>query len=264
MPERITLHRALGALQRWYSVPLVLIVWEILSRTGAVSHRLMPSIVEIVEALIDEIALGNLPFHAWISLVRALSGYALAIGCGVLLGMAMARSRLFDAVFEPIFAFGYPVPKIALYPIFIFVFGLGFGSKAALIFLECLYPITVNTYYGMRSVDRVHLWAARNMGASPAQVFWRVLLPGAGPAIFAGLRIALPVALIVTIITEMIGESRGLGYFVSYASASFEYATAFAGIAAVAVIGFTLDRLLVWARNRVIFWERGAQFVAAV
>ena len=190
-------------------------------------------------------------------------GLALAIVFGVLLGVAMARSRTFDALFEPIFSFGYPVPKIALYPIFIFVFGLGSLSKVMLIFLECLYPITVNAFYGMRQVDRVHVWAAQNMGASERQIFWRVLLPGAAPSIFAGLRVALPISLIVVIITEMIGESRGLGYYISYASASFEYATAFAGVAAVAVIGFTLDRTLVWVRNRVIFWERGAAFIGA-
>lgn len=255
---------ALGrALARWYSVPLVLAIWEVLARTGTISKRLMPSLVEIALAVRDALGSGDLVFHASISLGRALTGYALAIAFGVLLGVAMARSRLFDAMVEPIFSFGYPVPKIALYPIFIFVFGLGSLSKVMLIFLECLYPIAVNAFYGMRSVDRVHVWAARNMGASDRQIFWRVLLPGAAPSIFAGLRIALPISLIVVIITEMIGESRGLGYYITYASASFEYATAFAGVAAVAAIGFTLDRLLVWLRNRVIFWERGAAFIGA-
>jgi NitT/TauT family transport system permease protein len=248
---------------RWYSVPLVLAVWEALARTGVISKRLMPSLVEIALATWESLMSGNLLFHASISLGRALTGYALAIAAGVLLGVAMARSRLFDALFEPLFSFGYPVPKIALYPIFIFAFGFGSLSKVMLIFLECLYPITVNAFYGMRSIDRVHVWAARNMGASQRQIFWRVLLPGAAPSIFAGLRIALPISLIVVIITEMIGESRGLGYYISYASASFEYATAFAGVAAVAVIGFTLDRLLVWLRNRLIFWERGAAFIGA-
>ena len=175
----------------------------------------------------------------------------------------LARSRTFDALVEPIFSFGYPVPKIALYPVFIFVFGLGSLSKVMLIFLECLYPITLNAFYGMRSVERAHVWAARNMGASEVQVFWRVLLPSSAPSVFAGLRIALPISLIVVIITEMIGESRGLGYYISYASASFEYAQAFAGVAAVAAIGFTLDRALVWVRNRAVFWERGAAFLGA-
>jgi ABC-type nitrate/sulfonate/bicarbonate transport system permease component len=248
---------------RWYSVPLVLAIWEALARTGAISKRLMPSLVEISTAVWAELANGNLLFHAGISLGRAAIGYALAIMAGVLLGVGMARSRLFDALFEPLFSFGYPVPKIALYPVFIFVFGLGSLSKIMLIFLECLYPITVNAFYGMRGVDRVHIWAARNMGASERQIFWRVLLPGAAPSIFAGLRVALPISLIVVIITEMIGESRGLGYYISYASASFEYANAFAGVAAVAIIGFTLDRLLVWLRNRLIFWERGTAFIGA-
>jgi ABC-type nitrate/sulfonate/bicarbonate transport system permease component len=259
----ISLARLGRALGRWYSVPLVLVVWEILSRTGAISTRLMPSLVEIRAAVWSALAAGDLQFHAGISLGRACAGYALAAVCGVLLGVALARSRTFDALVEPIFSFGYPVPKIALYPVFIFVFGLGSLSKVMLIFLECLYPITLNAFYGMRSVERAHVWAARNMGASEVQVFWRVLLPSSAPSVFAGLRIALPISLIVVIITEMIGESRGLGYYISYASASFEYAHAFAGVAAVAAIGFTLDRALVWVRNRVVFWERGAAFLGA-
>jgi len=254
---------ALRFLGRWYAVPLLLAVWEILSRTGAVSKRLMPSLVDIAAALVAAITNGDLLFHAGISLGRALAGYALAVVAGVLLGVAMARSRLFEALLEPSFSFSYPVPKIALYPIFIFVFGLGSLSKVMLVFLECLYPITINTYYGVRQVDRVQVWTARNMGATEPQIFWRVLLPAAAPTIFAGMRIALPISLIIVIITEIIGESRGLGYYISYASASFEYATAFAGIFAVAAIGFVLDRLLVAVRNRVIFWQGEAAPIGA-
>jgi len=262
-PSAMNLGAAAHFVARWYSVPLVLVVWEALSRSGTVSRRLMPSLVEIAEASWAALASGDLLFHAGISLTRAFTGYALAIVGGILLGVAMARSRLFDALFEPLFSFGYPVPKIALYPIFILVFGFGSLSKVTLIFLECLYPITVNAFYGMRSVDRVHVWAARNMGASERQIFWRVMLPGAAPQIFAGLRIALPISMIVVIITEMIGESRGLGYYIHDSSAAFEYARSFAGVAAVAVIGFTLDRVLVGLRNRLIFWERGTAFIGA-
>jgi NitT/TauT family transport system permease protein len=250
-------------LARWYSPFLVLAIWELLSRSGAVSKRLMPSLADVASAFFAAIEQGDLTYHAGISLGRALTGFGLAVVAGVVFGIAMARFRLIDALFEPLFSFGYPVPKIALYPLFIFVFGLGSLSKVMLIFLECLYPITINAYYGMRHVERVHIWAAQNMGASERQTFWRVLLPSAAPSIFAGMRIALPISLIVVIITEMIGESRGLGYYISYASASFEYAEAFAGIGAVAVIGFALDRTLVWLRDRVIFWQRGAAFIGA-
>jgi NitT/TauT family transport system permease protein len=139
--------------------------------------------------------------------------------------------------------------------VFIFVFGLGTGSTIALIFLECVYPVTIHVHAGMRSTERVLVWAARNMGASQAQVFWRVLVPAALPIFFTGLRIALPVALIITLVTEIIGESRGLGYFVTYASASFQYARGMAAFVMIAVIGFALDRVLQLVRRRVVFWQ---------
>jgi NitT/TauT family transport system permease protein len=245
-----------GALGRWYPVAAVLLAWEALSRSDLVSHRLVPGLADIAQVFAANMASGEIPFQAGISLGRALSGFGLAIAAGVVLGALMARVRWVESVFEPVFSFGYPVPKIALYPVFIFVFGLGSLSKVALIFLECLYPITVNTYYGFQSVDRKHLWSARNMGATRMQLFWRVLLPSAGPSIFSGLRVALPISLIVVIITEMIGESRGLGYYISYATASFEFASAYAGVVSIAAIGFVLDRLLIFVRNRIIFWER--------
>jgi ABC-type nitrate/sulfonate/bicarbonate transport system permease component len=216
----------------------------------------------IADQLWKYIVNGELPYHAGVTLYRASLGFAFAIVAGVALGTAMARSRWVEALLEPIFSFGYPIPKISLYPVFIFVFGLGTGSKVALVFLECLYPIAIHTHSGMRSADRVLLWAARNMGASERQLFFKVLIPAALPTLFSGLRIALPVALIITIITELIGESRGLGYFVTFHTASFEYARALAAFAVVAFIGFCLDRLLLKLRNRIIFWQKDAPFLA--
>ena len=244
------------AVLRWYPVPVVLLLWELLSRSGMVSPRLMPSLVRIGDAFVTDLWAGEIPYQASISLGRSSSGYGLAIVFGIVLGLLMARVRWIEAVFEPLFSFTYPVPKIALYPIFIFVFGLGTLSKVALIFLECLYPITVNTYYAVKAVDRKLIWSALNMGATSAQVFRKVMLPAAAPGIFTGLRVALPISLIVVVITEMIGESKGLGYYISYSIASFEYATAFAGVIAIAIIGFTLDRILLLTRRSLIFWER--------
>jgi ABC-type nitrate/sulfonate/bicarbonate transport system permease component len=185
-----------------------------------------------------------------------LLGFAAAVVCGGALGTAMARSRLADRLVGPLFSFGYPIPRIALFPIFTFVFGFGDLSKIVLIFLECLFPITLQTLHGMRSADRVLVWAARNMGAGERVLFWRVLVPSAAPAIFAGLRIALPVALIIAIITEILGDSRGLGYVVAFQSASFEYARAMAAFLTIGVIGFACDRLLVLARRMIVYWQK--------
>jgi len=234
----------------------LLVMWEVIARSGLVSPLLMPRLAKIGLAFWAATANGDLAYHGAFTLERAMTGFIAAVAVGVPLGATMARSRLFEAVFEPLFSFSYPVPKIALYPIFIFVFGLGSGSKVALVFLECLYPITINSYLGIRRVPTSLVRAAENMGTHGAGLFWKVAVPAAAPDIFAGVRIALPLAFIVVILAEMIGESVGLGYYISYESASFDFATSLAGVVAVALMGFTVDRLLVLLRRHLIFWDR--------
>lgn len=102
---------------------------------------------------------------------------------------------------------------------------------------------------GFMMVQNTLVWAGSSMGAGPRQLFWRVSVPAALPTIFTRFRIALPVALIIVVSTEIIGESVGLGYFINFASASFDNAKALAGIVAVAMIGFVLDRSLIWLRT---------------
>jgi ABC-type nitrate/sulfonate/bicarbonate transport system permease component len=197
--------------------------------------------------------------HAGVTLGRASLGFALATIAGVLIGVAMARSTRMERQIEPIFSFGYPIPKVALYPIFIFLLGVGTLPKVALTFLECLYPIAVNTYFGVKAVDRLHVWLARTVGAGSREIFWRVLIPTAAPYIFSSLRVAASLGLVVVTILEMIGDSFGLGYYMTYAAASFEFADYFAGLIAVLLMGFVLDRIIIALRDRVVFWERGSQ-----
>jgi ABC-type nitrate/sulfonate/bicarbonate transport system permease component len=239
-----------------YPVVVLMALWEAIAYSGAVSRLLWPTLEQVAYEFWRFAARGDMWFHGSITLQRALTGFFAAIVVGILLGTALARVRILDRLIEPIFVFGYPVPKISLYPMFIFIFGFGDMSKIVLVFLECLYPITIQTIAGMRNAERVLVWASRNAGASNSQMFWRVFVPSAAPTIFAGIRIALPVSLIVTVITEIIGESRGLGYVVSFASASFEPARAMAAFAVIAAIGFTLDRTLIFLRRRLIYWQK--------
>ncbi|HEY7064244.1 MAG TPA: ABC transporter permease [Chloroflexota bacterium] len=248
--------RVLDWLERYYSVVVVLAAWELLAHSGWVNPRLFPSLETIAEELWRLIESGAIYRHLLATLYRVVAGFGLAAIVGVVLGFLMARVQLFDRLFEPLFSFGYPIPRAALYPVFVFLFGLGHLSKIVLIFLECLYPIAINTYYGTRAVNERYVWAARNMGASGEQVFRKVIAPAALPQIFAGLRIALPVALVIAILTEMIGATEGLGYLIARASASLSRGQVFAGVAAIAVIGFVLDRALGWLRRRLVFWEK--------
>ena len=248
--------RVRSAIGYVYPIVVLMIVWEALAHSGAISPLLWPPLEKIAVELWRFAASGDMWFHGAITLQRALTGFLSAIVAGVLIGTALARVRILDRLIEPIFVFGYPIPKISLYPMFIFIFGFGDMSKIVLVFLECLYPITIQTIAGMRNAERVLVWASRNAGASNSQMFWRVFVPSAAPTIFAGIRIALPVALIVTIITELIGESRGLGYVVAFSSASFEPARAMAAFAVIAAIGFSFDRTLIFLRRRLIYWQK--------
>jgi NitT/TauT family transport system permease protein len=239
-----------------YSIPLLLLLWQLAVTSGLVQSRLLPGVPSVWDTLVAEIADGNLVYHAGVTLGRALAGFGLATLAGIPFAAAMARSPLCRNLFEPVFFFGYPVPKIALFPIFTYVFGFGTPSKVAFTFLECLYPIVVTTYFGFRAVDTRLVWVAQNSGASRWTVLRRVILPATLPAIFSGLRIALPVSIIVVVLTEMIGDSIGLGYYIAVWGTRFTFQNVYAAIIVIGVCGFALDQGLVWLRRRIVHWQQ--------
>ncbi len=237
-------------------VAAALAVWEAAARSGLWSPLLFPSLVKIFQQLVFFFSSPLLLTEAWTSLTRALGGFALAAVSGILLGIVMGRSQLVAAILDPLFSGTYAVPKLALFPIFIFVFGIGSLSKVALVFLECLYPIVIMTYHGARDVNRALLWSAQNMGASRATILRRVVIPATTPYIFAGFRVAVPVAMIVVVITEMVSSADGLGYQVIYALSSLRTDRMLAVVVVIAALGYLLDKAGVLARDRLIYWEK--------
>jgi NitT/TauT family transport system permease protein len=237
-------------------VGVALAIWEAAARSGLWSPLLFPSLEKIGRELILFFSRPESLMEAWVSLERALGGFALAAVVGILLGILMGRSRLVAALLDPLFSGSYAVPKLALFPIFIFVFGIGSLSKVALVFLECLYPIVIMTYAGARDVNRALLWSAQNMGASRAAILRRVVIPATTPFIFAGFRVAVPVAMIVVVITEMVSSADGLGYQVIYAMSSFKTDRMLAIVVVIAALGYALDKAVVLARDRLIYWEK--------
>ncbi|MDQ3601797.1 MAG: ABC transporter permease [Actinomycetota bacterium] len=244
---------ALGAL----SVTAAFVAWELASRASG--SPLMPSIGSIVGRLADDVDSGLIWFHARITLGRGLTGFALATVAGITLGVLMARNRWIDAAIEPLLAATYPIPKLALYPVFLFTFGIGPASKIAIVALECLYPIAYNTYQGVRSIDRQLVHVAENAGAGRLRKFRDVFLPGALPSILAGIRTAMPIMLVLIVVTELLGESRGLGFLIRFAGSNFEPDGALAVVLFLGIIGFIFDRLIVVATRLLVFWERGVR-----
>jgi len=237
-------------------VGAALVIWETAARSGMWSPLLFPSLGKIFRELGLFFTKTEMLLEIQVSLERALGGFALAALMGILLGIVMGRSRFVAALLDPLFSGTYAVPKLALFPIFIFVFGIGSLSKVALVFLECLYPIVIMTYAGARDVNRALLWSAQNMGASRAAILRRVVIPATTPFIFAGFRVAVPVAMIVVVITEMVASADGLGYQVIYAMSSLKTDRMLAVVIVIAALGYALDKAVVLLRDRLIYWEK--------
>jgi NitT/TauT family transport system permease protein len=236
----------------------LLLLWQVAVGSGWVESRLLPSPARVWAELVTEIGNGQLIYHASVTVSRALVGFALAALVGIPFAAAMARSAVWRNLFEPIFFMGYPIPKIALFPVFTYIFGIGTPSKIAFTFLECLYPIVVTCYFGFRGIQTRLVWTGQNFGASRGVILRRIILPAALPNIFAGLRVALPVAIIVVVITEMIGDSIGLGYYITIWSTRFSFANVYAAIIVIGICGLLLDQGLLLVRRRAVYWQREA------
>lgn len=240
---------------RWYSIPLLLTVWQISVSTGLVQSRLLPSLWQVCTVFVSEFRNGALPYHATVTLSRALLGFAIAIVIGIPFAVAMARSKWWRELFEPTFVLSYPIPKIAMFPVFTYVFGIGAPSKIAFAALECFYPIVITSYFGFRAIQTRLIWTAENFGASKMTTFRRVIVPASLPSIFSGLRVALPVAIVVIVLTEMIGDSVGLGFYITNWSTRFSFSHVYAAILLIGVLGLCLDYVLLFLRRHFIYWE---------
>lgn len=233
-------------------VPILL--WEVGSQVA--DNRLLPGPVTVATALREGLVSGSLGQELITTLSHGFIGLGLAIIAGLSFGFLLARNRWAEVTLQPIMSASYPIPKLALYPILLLLLGFGGPAKIAMVVLECAYPIAYNTYGGVSSVDKRYLWLSRNVGASRTRTNG-VLLRAALPTIMASLRIAVPIMLVVMVITEMLGESRGLGFAIRQASTSFRPADVLAVLLLLAIIGYALDRVVVKLTAWMTPWARG-------
>jgi ABC-type nitrate/sulfonate/bicarbonate transport system permease component len=233
--------------------------WEIATRSGLVSTKVMPTFSSVGAAAVDLVVSGTLGHHLLVSLYRALGGLALSLVVGVLLGFAMATSRQAERFFDPIVSLLYPLPKTALVPLT--MVWLGVTDKAAIlvIFLAGLLPVVINTYHGVRSVDRVLIWSARSLGTPSRRLFARVVIPASLPYIWNGLRIALPISFIVVISVELVASKVGVGNLINGYGALGVYDYMFATILVFVAVAFACDRCAVSLGRRLLRWHAEAE-----
>jgi ABC-type nitrate/sulfonate/bicarbonate transport system permease component len=257
MMEKVASKRALQ-IRSVISVLTLVVFWEAAARTGLTSPLFLPAFTTVVAEWWTVCADGSLPADLLISLFRAFAGLFAATVVGVLLGIAMARSRLVHWMFDPVIALAFPSPKIAFLPIFILWFGIYSVSKILLVAFACVFPIVIGTYAAASSVNRVWIWSAYSLGTSNLALLIRVVLPAAWPRIFAALRVALPVSLITTFTAEMVGGGGGMGATLMYSQRFFESPTVFAYILTMLVVGLLLDAMMLRIQQVFPAWHGNA------
>jgi NitT/TauT family transport system permease protein len=231
----------------------IVVAWQLASRYGLPDYILSP--LDIARHFVAALGTRELYGHVVASLGRALPGFVLGSTVGTVLGLLAGVRRGFDETVSPLVFLSYPVPKIVLLPLFMLWFGIGELSKILIIGFACFYPMYINAYYGARATPRILVWSARNMGASNAQIFRRVVLPAALPYLFAGMRVALALSFIVMFAAEMINARSGLGHLIRDAESSLRFDLMYVALLSIAVLGYAGDRLLRFARRRLLPWE---------
>ncbi|WP_121629083.1 ABC transporter permease [Tropicibacter alexandrii] len=196
--------------------------------------------------------------HLLATLGRVFAGFLLGAIPGILLGVVMGLNQTVRLMLDTTLAAIYVLPKIAIFPVVMLMFAdpFGEGPKIVVVALSVFILMTINTMTGVRNIDPVYLMAGRNYGAGPLQMLRHVILPGAMPVIFAGLRIALGTAMIVIISVEFLRAKQGVGYMTFYHWEVLVPEKMYAGLVVVMILGVTLTGLLHWLQKRLMPWKR--------
>ncbi|WP_096203149.1 ABC transporter permease [Bacillus sp. FJAT-45350] len=240
---------------KYQSLILFFVLWELIALSGMINERLFPSFLTVLGVAFETMTQGMFWDNLSVTMYRVIVGFLIAAVIGVPLGLMMSRYNLLNSLMQPMLSISYPIPRVALYPILVFILGIGSGSKILLIALECLFPIVISTYYGALRVNHLYVWAAQNMGANDRKMFWKVLLPATIPSIFTGFRIAVPLALIIAVLTEMISSTKGMGYMLSFMSSTLVQENVLAIVLLIGTVGYLLSACLDLIQHKFVFWK---------
>jgi len=235
---------------------LVLFAWEALVRTGRLSALFFPPPTLVFRTIAAMTLTGELPAEVWVSLRRVLLGFVLGAVPGVGLGLAMGWSRRLRAFVEPMVAATYPIPKIALLPMIMLIFGIGEASKIVIVAVGAFYPTALNAIAGVLAIRPTYFEVARNFGASRWKTFTRVVLPGSLPILFVGLRLAFGIALLLVVAAEFVAAREGVGAMIWLSWQTLRTEKLYAGIVAWAALGLASTAILQALERRIVRWGR--------
>lgn len=238
-------------------VAALLALWELGSAQQWVDPVSVPQVSAIFGSWFQSIVDGELFAQLLPTLRRIALGFGFAVAAAVPLGLLMGSSSFVYRLLEPITEFIRPIPSSAYIPVAILFLGIGDEMKVFVIFLACVFPILLNTYGGVRGVDAVLVDTGRTFGISRGRALWQIMLPAALPSILTGMRISLGIALIVSVVSEMISGNSGIGYFILDMQRVFRVPEMFAGIFTLGVLGYLINLAFLRIEGRFLRW-RGA------
>jgi NitT/TauT family transport system permease protein len=251
-----TTSRRLGQrLLSLFSPILLLLLWEALVRIGVLDRRFFPAPTSIMGTFGDLVTSGLLLTHLKDTLGRISIGLLMGSIPGLILGVAMGLSPWVRALLKPMVAALFPIPKIAILPLIMLIFGLGEMSKYVSIAIGIVFLVLINTMAGVMNIEKIYLDVGRNYGADRWQVFRTIAIPGAMPAIFTGIQLAMGVALIVVVATEFVGANTGIGYLIWSSWQTFAIEKMYCGLVVTSFLGFVAQLLLDALQRVLIPWK---------
>lgn len=234
---------------------LLLLVWELCARTGVVDTRFFPAPTSIAAKLVELSESGELWTNLSASLQRLLWGTLLGGIPALAIGIVMGLYRPLRAAIDPLISATYPVPKSAILPLILLIFGLGETSKIVMVALGVFYPVVINTVTGVQQIDKIYLDVGKNFRASRWQTFRTIALPGALPSIMAGIKLGIGMGLILIAISEMVGAKTGIGFMIWDAWQVLSVETMYVGLVVISILGFVLTLILNEVEGWVLPWK---------
>jgi NitT/TauT family transport system permease protein len=254
----MTRERAQSMRRGVLTVVAIATLYEVVARSGHFAPALMPPLGAVATTLFDSLADGSMLGHAAATLYRVLCGFGLAVAVGLPLGILMGRMRPVERFVMPLASALMPIPSLAWVPVFILWFGLGDTVTILIVFYAALFPMLLNAWSGVRSVNPIWLRAAGAMGANEHTLFWKVIIPGASPFIIAGLRQSFLRSWIAVIGAEMLAASDwGLGWVIFDAKEFLNTDMMLASLVVIGFIGFATERLVFGSLERATIYRWG-------
>jgi len=253
--------RMLLRLMPWLVTIGILLVWEAGTYFGKVDRTLLPQPSAVFTVMFKNI--GLLTEYALFTLMTTVIGFAVAIVTGLLIGLAIGASALVYSGLYPLLVGFNAIPKVAVVPILIIWFGIGFWPGVITAWVISFFPIAVNVATGIATIEPEMRDVLRSLGASKLQILWKIGVPRAMPYLFASLKVAITLAFIGSVIAETVGGNNGIGYVMIRGASDYRTDLVFAGLIIIAAMGIAMYGLCAWFERRMTGWAvRGNELVS--